>query len=116
MTSFQRDLLQVSLATAVPLHIAELRGRSTEDLLRIAQESATEVASHGDVVLYRSKKKGATASAFNALARGLAVLAFAPGGVTFMEMHWEVAGPGPLSSEELRSAHRRIVSVSTDLV
>jgi hypothetical protein len=47
------------------------------------------VAHHGDNILYRSKKKGESAKAFNALAKGLACLAFAPGGVNAFGGHWQ---------------------------
>lgn len=55
----------------------------------IARECAQEIASHGDALLYKTKEKGATARAFAALARGLAVGAFAPGGITFAKLHFE---------------------------
>ena len=47
------------------------------------------IAEHGDNILFRSVKKGETAAAFNALAEGIAILSFAPGGITFMGDHWE---------------------------
>lgn len=39
-----------------------------------AERCMAEVAEHGDYILYRSKKRGETARAFNALAEGLAIL------------------------------------------
>lgn len=40
-------------------------------------------------MLFRSKRKGETADAFNHLAEGIACLAFAPGGVRLFGSHWE---------------------------
>lgn len=82
-------LLRAALGAAVPLYMAEMRDWTWEQLEVYAHEAALAVASHGDDILYRSKKKGNTAAAFNALARGLAVLAFQPGGVTFLGEHYE---------------------------
>jgi hypothetical protein len=84
------DLLVTALSASVPLYIEELRGLSVEDRLNIAHDAAQIVAEKGDVILYRSNKKGETAKAFNALARGLAALAFQPSGVTFLGMKFEV--------------------------
>jgi hypothetical protein len=81
------DLLKISLSAAVPLWIAELKGLPWKDVSRMAGEAATIVASQGDTLMY--KTKGKTREAFNALARGLAILSFAPGGVKFADMHFE---------------------------
>lgn len=91
------DLLSISLAVAVPLHIEQVRaGRhSVEWLLGEARRCADEVGSRGDVLQYGGKRKGEAASAFNALARGLAVAALvAEGGVTWLGQHWCADGPG----------------------
>lgn len=82
-------LLTSTLACAVPLWIEQFRPLTDDARLAIARVSGQEIAEHGDIILYRSKKKGETAAAFNHLARGLAVLAFAPGGVTFAGLHFE---------------------------
>jgi hypothetical protein len=57
---------------------------------RIARASglADIIASQGDIILYRGGKKGETAKAFNAMAEGLAIGAYQPGGVTFLGEHW----------------------------
>ncbi|MFD9563370.1 hypothetical protein [Streptomyces sp. NPDC059994] len=82
-------VLVESLRVAVPLHMMELGSRSPEELIRIAAESATVVGSQGDVLQFRSAKRGETAKAFNALARGLAAGALvAWGGATFAGLHW----------------------------
>ncbi|WP_158754257.1 hypothetical protein [Streptomyces sp. NRRL F-2580] len=91
-------VLVESLRAAVPLHMTQLASRSPEELIRIAAESATIVGSHGDVLQFRSTKRGQTAKAFNALARGLAAGALvAWGGATFAGLHWCTVRhcPGP---------------------
>lgn len=84
-----RELLVMSLECAVPLWIAQFRSLTDDQRMEIAKVAGQAVAEHGDIIQYRSKKKGETADAFNQLARGLAVLAFAPGGVTFEGVHFE---------------------------
>jgi hypothetical protein len=46
------------------------------------------IAARGDLILYRGGKHGESATAFNALAEGLAIGACQPGGVTFAGQHW----------------------------
>lgn len=82
-------LLRVALSAAVPLWVADLQRRPWVEVQELARACADTVASKGDVILYRSKKKGETAEAFNALAKGIAALSFAPGGVTFLGDHYE---------------------------
>lgn len=76
------------LTLAVPMWQERLKARPWADLVPRSREIADIVASHGDVILYRGKKTGETAAAFNALAEGLAILSFAPGGVRFMGCCW----------------------------
>lgn len=85
------SVLAETLRVAVPLRIAELqqlppavRNR------RVAKWAATAVdpiASQGDALQFGGER-GQAASVFNSLARGLAALAHAPGGVTFADTHW----------------------------
>lgn len=87
MNETNQELLLIALDAAVPLWIFELQRLPLEEILRIAHECADIVASQGDVIQFRVK--GKTGLAFNALAKGLAALAFSPGGVRFMGRHWE---------------------------
>lgn len=89
MNEHNAELLKISLAAAVPLWIEQFRPLSDAQRAAIAHESAQVVAEKGDVILYRSKRKDETAKAFNQLARGIAVLAFVPGGVTVFGLHFE---------------------------
>lgn len=64
-------------------------GRLSEtERMDLAREWGQVIAEHGDDLMYRSKRKGATASAFTGFIRGLAACAFAPGGVTWAGRHW----------------------------
>ncbi len=82
------ELLLASLDMAVPVRIAELRGLDVEARLRLGRQAAQVIAAHGDLVLYRSKRRGETAAAWAALVTALAVLAFAEGGVAFAGRRW----------------------------
>jgi hypothetical protein len=85
----QAGLLAATLQVAVPFWIEQLRGAGDEDRLAMALESAQFIAEHGDNVLYRGARKGDSAKAFNHVARGLAIGAYQPGGVTAFGQHWE---------------------------
>jgi len=82
--------LAPTLQVAVPLWIDRLRRHTADQLCAVGHRCATAIGSEGDNVMFRASKPGATARAFNSLAEGLAVLAYAPGGVDFAGMHWEV--------------------------
>lgn len=87
-------LLPIALQAAVPLRIMELQrewGDSglPDDWVDRIRDHALYIAEHGDIILYRSSKKGETAKAFNVLVDAIAHLSFAPGGVKFMDLHWE---------------------------
>lgn len=81
------ELLKISLSSAVPLWIQELQGFTWSEILQMANNAATIIASQGDTLMY--KTKGKTRETFNQLAKGLAACSFAPGGVTFLGMHFE---------------------------
>lgn len=83
------DMLRSVLGCAVPLWVMDLKKLPWPEIEKIAKESAQIVAEKGDVLQFKSKKKGETAAAFNALAKGLAALSFCPGGVTFLGDHYE---------------------------
>jgi len=84
------ELLKSALSVSVPLYAMQLREQPIEDLLKLAQECAETIAHHDDNILFRSSKVGDAAKAFNALAKGIAVLAIvAPGGVEVFGQKWE---------------------------
>jgi hypothetical protein len=81
-------LLKLALEAAVPLWMEMLSCLPFEELQARARKCGDVVAHQGDIIQFKSKKKGETAAAFNKLAEGLACLAFAPGGVKFLGCHW----------------------------
>lgn len=87
------DLLILSLEAAVPLWIERLQAQPWSEVERRAQVAVDVVASKGDIILFRSSRKGETAEAFNRLAEGVAALSFAPGGVTVFGLHFDAEHP-----------------------
>ncbi len=93
-TMSQREsVLAIALSCSVPLYAIELAKLPLAEVLRIAAECGQVVAEKGDVVQFQGGKKGESAAAFNALAKGIACLSFAPGGVTTFGMHFENTHP-----------------------
>lgn len=82
-------LLRSTLELAVPMHVLMLDRLTWDQVQAMIPECAQHIAEHGDIILYRSKKKGETAAAFNALARAVAILSFSLGGVTIFGLHFE---------------------------
>ena len=87
------DLLSASLSAAVPLWIERLKSQPWEVLDQRRSQCIDVIASHGDNILYRSKKPGGTAKAFNALAEAIAILSFAPGGVRIFGLEFVAVHP-----------------------
>ena len=81
--------LQSSLSCAVPLWINTLQNLPWEYIQERAKCCLQEITERGDNILFRSKKRGKTATAFNRLAEGIACLAFMPGGVDIFGLHFE---------------------------
>jgi hypothetical protein len=93
------------LDMAVPLRVHDLRYWSWAARRELASAAVDEIASRGDVLLFRGGRKGESARVFIALVDALAVLALQPGGVTFADRHWEgrpsaIAAGGPLTAAE----------------
>jgi hypothetical protein len=88
----QTALLLDTLQLAVPVAIDQLLRDAPPVRYARINESAyaaiDQVCEHGDVMQMGGGAKGEAAKAFTATARGLAALAFAPGGVTFAGLHW----------------------------
>lgn len=81
-----KDLMMATLAVAVPMWIQRVRSWSPERRRTESESAAQIVAEKGDVLMYSGK---GCAEAFNGLAKGLAILSFAPGGVKFCDERWE---------------------------
>lgn len=90
------ELLTLSLSAAVPLRIAELarlpRGEVFDEAYARREEWVELIASKGDVLMFGGGKPGEVARIHKALVNALAHLAFAPGGVKFMGLHFEEEG------------------------
>lgn len=92
--SYGGHALVPALECAVPLWIERLRMLPWSKIQAIAAEAGEAVAHRGDVILYGAhggtkKKKVEVAAGFNALARGVACVAFLPGGVDVFGLHFE---------------------------
>lgn len=89
--STKLELLRSSLAVAVPLWIDRWKseGKTLDDLLPQASAWSQIIAEKGDIILYRSKKKGETAAAFNALAQAIALMSLMPGGIKVFDVRFE---------------------------
>ncbi len=88
-------LLQMTLSVAVPMWIERLKSKPWSHIVVRSQACAQVVAEKGDVIQFKSAKKGETANAVNHLAEGVACLAFVPGGVTIFGQHFEAKHAGP---------------------
>ena len=86
--------LQMCLALAVPLWLERARGCSPAELAAMAEESSRVLAGSGGV-LQRGGQVADAARVLSHLARGIAITAFGPDGITFAGMHWCAHGhPG----------------------
>lgn len=108
-------LLSSTLQLAVPLWIDQLRGRGWDYVQQRAQECGNYVAEHGDLILFKGKKKGETAEAFNRLAEGVACLSFCPGGVTLFGSHWESCLEEDISARSANVMGRLLKALSEAL-
>lgn len=88
MTS--EHLLVGMLELAVPMWVEKVARYTPEHRAERQRICSETIGSKGDVILYKSKKAGESADAFNHLAEGLALLAFAPGGVKVFGRRWQV--------------------------
>ena len=87
------DILLASLEAAVPLAWYDIvRHWSLNRRVEFCHKAADFIAEHGDIIMYRGKKKGESAEAFNTLAKALAVLASMPGGVKFSNLRFIAEG------------------------
>jgi hypothetical protein len=93
MPKIMDDHLAIALSASVPLYIMELesRGGPNDEDLSSLLDIALLLGEQGDKLLYRSDKHGETARIYNQTARAIAILAFAPGGITVFGQHWEAA-------------------------
>lgn len=86
-TSTGPPALLPALCAAVPMWINQLRGTDDWQRVALAKEDAQRIAAHGDALMFHSPR-GEAARSFSALARGIAIAAYQPGGVTVFGHHW----------------------------
>lgn len=120
-------VLVETLRLAVPLWMDQLHQLPEDSqAARIkawARDAVDPIASRGDTLQFGGKR-GEAANVFNHVARGLAALAFQPGGITFAGVHWcanhgqcedadawAAANPLPEAPEPNSPPSRRIVDV-----
>jgi hypothetical protein len=88
------------LGTAVPMWIDRMRHWRWEYRKQVADELVDiiaydqGIAAMCDAEARGTARKGDLTRCFNAVAQGLAILAFCPGGIVFAGYHWEVAVQG----------------------
>ena len=87
-------LMRLHLEVAVPLAIHDLLqiGGPSDWHFSRAREYAWDIGEGGDALLYRVK--GKTSEMMGKLIEGLAILAFCPGGVDFLGLHFEASVDG----------------------
>lgn len=91
MANQAQEFVKLFLDTSVSLRILALQekgGPTQEDFTRI-QSYDQLLGERGNFLWMKSKKKGETAKVANAVADVIAVLSFAPGGLTLFDQHWE---------------------------
>jgi hypothetical protein len=104
-------LLAPALGAAVSLYVLKFqqRGGITEEDIARVQSYLQDVLVHGNDLYHRSKKVGETAKRFDQVAEMIAVLSFAPGGITVFGLHFEAhaSGKQQASNEELQDDGER---------
>lgn len=89
------ELLRFALILGVPnaMRDLHLNGGPLDSDWAEARAFADTLATQGDNLLYKSKKKGETAALMTQLIRALAVMAYVPGGVTAWGLHFDAGAP-----------------------
>lgn len=85
MTSATKEVLQATLALAVPQWQKEI-AKNYDYYESQRDELAVSISSEGDSILYRSPN---TAQNFNKLACAVALMSFQQGGITVWGMHFQ---------------------------
>lgn len=87
----ENTLLRDTLQVAVPLWQMEFQDCPWSELQQKIREAQEILAENAEYLLFYSKKekdKGKAAAAFNAVAKGIAILSFVPGGVELFGQRW----------------------------
>lgn len=110
------ELIKIILPGAVALRIIDFKQLPWEQIQSIATEASQFIGEHGDNILFMGPKKGDTAKAFNELSKGVAALAFVPGGVTLFGMHFEATHPETLTAGQGRWLYHPVFSDELALI
>lgn len=86
--NLNKTLLLGMLQIAVLVEVERLRNLPLEEIIEHGRACADVVASQGDIIQFKSKRKGDTAKAFAKLATGVAACSFLPGGIKFLDHQW----------------------------
>ena len=88
------ELMTLTLAASVPFRMLDLeqQGGPSDLDWEAAQAFGDVLAFQGDVLMFR-EKKGQAAGLMADLIRTVAVMAFAPGGVTLLGLHFDAGRP-----------------------
>jgi hypothetical protein len=84
-------VLIIALSAAVPRRIDQLKlrgGPTDEDRARVSEVSA-RLADKAHVLMHGGGEVGEAGALFDELVDALAVMAFAPGGISFLGTRWE---------------------------
>ena len=104
--SSKLGLLQATLNVAVPLRIEELRRKPLSEILdpEALRSIQTRLGEAREEVLYGGR---CGAAGFNALTDGLARLAFLPGGIVVLGMHFDAGRQLIFAAGQTRSSTPR---------
>lgn len=112
-----RLVLAEALRAVVSLHMAEMRDWTSERRLRVGMPVGWSASVHlADSMMFKSKIKGRAERAFNTWARGMAVLAFQPGGVDAFGLHFCAEPHSGCASAVPADLVRRIQRILADPV
>ena len=91
------ELFRAALAAGVPIAMQDLeqQGGPLERDYEAARAFGETIATEGADILFRSKKRGVTAKLMTQLIRTLAVLAYAPGGVSVAGLLFDTGSRTP---------------------
>jgi hypothetical protein len=97
-----------ALAALVPLAIAELEGSTFEQRRTYLAGAADIIASRADQMMFHDPRKaraGSSPGVLPALVRGVAVLAYQPGGVTVFGLHFCVHHEECVAADAFAAEH-----------
>jgi hypothetical protein len=104
-------MLALFLQAAVPMWIDRMRDWDPRSIEQTAHDLADPIScSQGIAAMVDpdargTERKGELSKSFNAVAQGLACLAFCPGGIVFGGHHWEVPREAPAPTHSTKATN-----------